>query len=190
MLLAALRRAGFELALSQGMKPRPVISLALARGVGVAAEDEICTIEVRDQCEPDELVARLNATLPDGVVVRAARPSAGTPDVVGADYRIAFDAAAAVIAAAVDAFEDADELIVERSSPKGRKTVDVRSLTEHVAADEAAVTVSVAVRAEGSARPAEIVCALEQCAGRSLPVTGITRTRVRVAVPAARGVTE
>jgi len=34
-LLGALRRAGYQIALSKGMKPRPVISLALPRAVGV-----------------------------------------------------------------------------------------------------------------------------------------------------------
>ena len=63
LLLAAFRRAGYEISLSNGLRPRPVISLALARGVGVASEDEHCTIElVGDSHDLDELIERLAAT--------------------------------------------------------------------------------------------------------------------------------
>ena len=45
-LLAAFRRAGFQVALSNGMRPKPVISLAVARAVGVASLDELMTVEL------------------------------------------------------------------------------------------------------------------------------------------------
>lgn len=80
MLLAALRRAGVEVALSQGMKPKPVVSLALPRAVGVESDADICTVElVGDEHDLEALVARLDATLPAGVVVTCARPSPGPP---------------------------------------------------------------------------------------------------------------
>ena len=47
MLLAALRRVGCEVALSQGMRPKPVISLALPRAVGVESSDELAAGRAR-----------------------------------------------------------------------------------------------------------------------------------------------
>ena len=40
-LLSALRRGGYQIALSRGMRPRPVISLAMPRAVGVESEAEL-----------------------------------------------------------------------------------------------------------------------------------------------------
>ena len=45
-LLGALRRAGLDIALCKGMKPRPVISLALPRAVGVETRAELADVEL------------------------------------------------------------------------------------------------------------------------------------------------
>ena len=61
------------------------VSLALARGVGIASEDEHCTIElVGEHHDPVELLARLAATCPRGVVPLDARPAGPRAVPVGA----------------------------------------------------------------------------------------------------------
>ena len=96
-LLAAFRRAGFQVALSHGMRPKPVISLAMARAVGVASLDELMTVELVGEHDPDEVRTRLAATLPRGLEVLAAGPFTGTPRPVSARYRVELDAPLAVV---------------------------------------------------------------------------------------------
>ena len=68
-LLGALRRAGFDIALSKGMKPRPVISLALPRAVGVETLADIADVELRGDHEPLDVAERLMNHLPMGMTV-------------------------------------------------------------------------------------------------------------------------
>jgi hypothetical protein len=55
-LLGALRRAGFDIALSKGMRPRPVISLALPRAVGVETLADIVAERIEGIEAPFELL--------------------------------------------------------------------------------------------------------------------------------------
>jgi radical SAM-linked protein len=187
MLLAAFRRAGLEVALSRGMRPKPVISLAVARAVGVAACDEVCTVELVSEHDPRQVFESLSRTLPRGIEVHEVRASAGRPRPVAARYRVTCDAPAAVLETAAARFADAPEVIVERRSPKGVKDVDVRSYVDGVELIDGGFETEVAVTAKGSARPEEVARALEQCAGVPIRVTGLTRLTVRIAEPQRAG---
>ena len=130
MLLAALRRVGCEVALSLGMRPKPVISLALPRAVGVESSDELAVVElVHDAIGDDEawlaaLAERLNGTLPDGVRVHAAhRAAAGKTRVTSVQYHVPVEADPALLEQAAAVYAELDEAPVVRTSPKGSKTV-------------------------------------------------------------------
>jgi radical SAM-linked protein len=187
MLLAAFRRAGYEVALSQGMRPKPVISLAVARAVGVAADDEICTVQLVGEHDFDEVRERLDATLPRGIGVHGVAASAGTPRPVAARYRVRSDAPRSLIERAGAALSAADTVLVERRSPKGVKFIDVRKYADGVEVVDGGFEVEVAVSGEGSARPEEVARALEQCVGEPIPVAGLMRLTVRVAEPERAG---
>jgi radical SAM-linked protein len=77
MLLGALRRAGFQIALSRGPKPRPVIALAMPRAVGVESEAELADIELADDHDPPLVAERLSRQLPDGVSLIDVREATG-----------------------------------------------------------------------------------------------------------------
>jgi radical SAM-linked protein len=187
VLLAALRRAGFEVALSQGMRPKPVISLALARGVGVASEDEHLSVElVGAEHDPDDVLRRLAATCPRGVVPLSCAPAGPKADVTGATYRLAFDAPPAAVEAACASYRSADELVVERSSPKGRRRIDVRRFAPDPVCEDGAVHVRIAILEDGSAKPDEVARALDQRADGGLGRAAITRLSVHTAPRGAR----
>ena len=76
-LLGALRRAGFDIALSKGMKPRPVISLALPRAVGIETLADIADVELRGDHEPLDVQERLANHLPMGMTALAVEPATG-----------------------------------------------------------------------------------------------------------------
>ena len=192
LLLAALRRAGYEVALSNGMRPRPVISLALARGVGIASEDERCTVElVGSDIDLDDLVERSARPGPRGVVPIEAGVAGARSIVAEATYCIEFDAPGDLVAQAVAGYHSATELAVPRRSPKQRRSIDVRRFAPELVLAGSAVTVAIAIFEDGSAKPEEVVRALSHCANGDLPVAGITRLAVRtVPNPARVGATE
>lgn len=179
MLLAALRRAGYRVALSQGMRPKPVISLALARGVGIASEDEHCTVDlVGEAIDPDEVGERLTATLPAGVHVLAVRPAGPRTTVTAARYRIDFDAPHEVLASAAGRYHDLAELEVERRSPKRVRRLDVKRYAPDIRVVGSAAEFDLAILEDGSAKPEEVAGALARCADGDLPVAAITRLAV------------
>lgn len=189
-LLGALRRAGLMLALSQGMKPKPVIKLALPRPVAVASWGEIVEVRVQDEFDPDDVAMRLVGTLPDGLeIVRVERVPEGEPDaasrVIGATYRAQLEDGVTIdeLREAVERFEAADQVLVERSTPKQRRTVDVRSFADVTvleADDGPWLRWHAALRSDGSVKPAEVITAIAGLVGRDLRTTSVIRESIAV----------
>lgn len=65
----AFRRAGIELAYSEGFNPHPRIHLAAPLPLGVTAENELMDVVVNAVVAPHSLMVRLNRQLPPGVEV-------------------------------------------------------------------------------------------------------------------------
>jgi radical SAM-linked protein len=89
----AVRRAGGRLALSGGMRPKPLLSLALPLGVGIEGLEELSEFELAQ--EPEEgFEARLAQALPGHMKLRdVVRHEGGRrlgTRVAGATYRVAF----------------------------------------------------------------------------------------------------
>lgn len=67
----AFKRGGLKLKHTQGFTPRALVSIALPLSVGVESVCELLDYELEGQTvSHDEVVSRLNATMPQGVRVR------------------------------------------------------------------------------------------------------------------------
>lgn len=67
----AFKRAGLPLTHTQGFNPRPSVSIALPLSVGVESDCELLDFDLDGETVPnDQLLARLNEKLVDGVRVR------------------------------------------------------------------------------------------------------------------------
>ena len=72
----AFKRGGLHLKHTQGFTPRALVSIALPLSVGVESVCEILDYELDGQAVPhEEIVNRLNSTMPDGVKVLASYES-------------------------------------------------------------------------------------------------------------------
>lgn len=69
VLERALRRAEIPIAYSQGFHPQPKISLAAALPLGFSSRGEMMDIRLSAPLPPQEIRARLNATLPPGLQI-------------------------------------------------------------------------------------------------------------------------
>lgn len=193
-ILGAARRAGIRLALSQGMKPKPVIKLALPRPVAVESWAEIVEIRVQDEFDPDQVAMAFLNVLPDGlVVVRVERVLDGEPDaasrVAGATYRalLGADIDREALRSGVAKFNANDEVLVERNTPKQRRTVNVRSFIGDLALIESDSGVAIRwhaeLRQDGSVKPQELITAVHDCSGTNIPVRKIVRESISIAQP-------
>jgi radical SAM-linked protein len=71
LLIRVFRRAGVEMIYSKGYHPKPVLAFAPALGLGVASLGELCDVRVVFS-DADELLKRLRAAAPEGLVFDAA----------------------------------------------------------------------------------------------------------------------
>jgi radical SAM-linked protein len=127
----ALRRADVPIAFSQGFTPHPKISYASAAPTGVASEAEYLEIGLQSRVDPAELRVALDAALSPGLdVLDAVVAHEGTSlaDRIDASHwRLELpEVEPAVAAAAVRAFLEADEVLVERMTKQGRRSFDAR----------------------------------------------------------------
>lgn len=126
----ALRRSAVPIAFSQGFTPHPKISYASAAPTGVASEAEYLEIGLQAPVDPDELIRALDAALSPGLDILEAVEAHGgnlAERIDASLWQIELPGVADEdLAAAVEAFLAAPEVLVERMTKQGRRTFDAR----------------------------------------------------------------
>ncbi len=180
-LLAALRRAGFDIALSRGPKPRPVISLAVPLAVGVESVAELADVQLVGDHDPADVAERLASQLPVGMSVVSVCEWHGKH----AAARVQSVAYTAEVAGDVDwtsavaAFAEAPEAIVTRVIPdKPNKRVNVKSSCASVACEPGRLVFELVPSETGSARPEEVVQAVAATVGATPTINRLVRTEI------------
>jgi radical SAM-linked protein len=179
-------RAGLQLALSEGMRPKPRFSLGLPLPVGVAGLDELAAAELAggEPNEPQVILARLAAAAPEGLLPLAVEVSEQRVrlEPLIADYECLVAVSAAELSAAAAEFAVAETSPVERVSPKGRRQVDLKRFVTGVnvepAGEGSVLRFSVRHRSDGAARPDEVVRELLRRAGCDDVAPLVTRVNV------------
>lgn len=185
-LVRALRRTGVELAFSQGMRPKPILSLAMPLGVGVEGEDEICDFSLKTRAPLAELAKDITRELPQGIELRSVGPTydraKAAARVDSCAYRMELSVPASEYEGAVGQYNAASELVLMRRRPKGDKEVDIKKYVERIDMpdDGSGITFDMKVTPEGTARPDEIIFALSNLAGQELKPERIVRTEIRL----------
>jgi radical SAM-linked protein len=180
-LLSALRRGGYNIALSQGMKPKPVISLALPRAVGVESEAELADVRLTTDPAPAEVAERLERELPDGIDIVAVEEATGKPAssrLAAVNYRIEvsddldWDTA-------VERFMASEEATVTRKMlGKADKRVDVRTFCSQLEHRPGRLLVELELSDRGTARPEEIAHAVAAQVGATPDIERLVRTAI------------
>ena len=188
-LMRAIRRAGFGFALTQGMRPKPVLSLAMPLGVGVEGEDEICDFSLQQRAPLTELAKKLGNELPQGMELKSVGPSfdrtKSASRVESVSYRIEFANAPAWFSEAARRYNEESAIVLLRKRPKGDKEVDIKKYVREVElstgeAEPQGITFDMAVTSEGTGRPDEIIEALAGICGEEIKISRIVRTAIDI----------
>jgi radical SAM-linked protein len=140
-----VRRAGLAPQYSRGFHPKPIMEFAPPLPLGVAGLNEVVDLTLVQEIEPEELVRRLHAVAPEGLIVKNAAPlSPQAPklsrELAGAEYVIGIpramiedlDLAPERLEAAPHEFLARKEAVV-RTTRKGKtKQIDVRPAVDAV----------------------------------------------------------
>lgn len=183
-LARAIRRTGCELATTQGLRPKAILSLAMPLGVGVEGEDEICDFALRQRAPLTEFARKLNSELPQGMQLKSVSPcfdrAKSAARVAAVSYRIELVQPLPGGARTAAAYNEKNEMPLLRKRPKGDKVVDIKKYVDRVEVSEdgSQVTFTMEVTPEGTARPQEIIEALKEHSGGDVDVSRIVRTSI------------
>ena len=88
----AIRRSGLPISYSKGFNPHPHIVFGLPLAVGMTSECEHADLEMDKDVNPDELMQKLNAALPEGIRVTGAAVNNSKKNIMAsvcrADYEL------------------------------------------------------------------------------------------------------
>jgi radical SAM-linked protein len=138
------RRAGIQIAYSEGFTPHPQISLGAPLPVGTTGERELMDLFLAEPLDPAEFVARVAPRVPNGANVLAAEevplalPSLQS-QLRAAEYRVTLPAGTdtEAMARAVAGFLARDSVPWELQREKDIKRYDLRPLVEWLCLDHA-----------------------------------------------------
>jgi len=134
IFIRALRRAGITVKFSEGFHPKPKIAFHDALPIGLESLCETMLLTVSDQTRPDDLVAGLNAQLPEGLHVTDCLPYRKTDAVTerAVVYRITLGGGT-FDSEAIQRFKAGGDVILERTTRKGKlKKIDLKAMVQHI----------------------------------------------------------
>ncbi len=119
----AVRRADIPLWYTEGFNRHPYLTFAAPLSLGYEGLRETMDIRMADDFPFDELVDRLNAVLPEGLVaISASDVVAKAGDLAAAEYRLTIHLPVSVIR---DALSQPELLVEKRTKKKTMKTMDI-----------------------------------------------------------------
>ena len=179
----AVRRADIPLWYTEGFNRHPYLTFAAPLSLGFEGLRETMDIRMADEFPFDELVARLNAVLPEGLVaISAADVVAKSGDLAAAEYRLTVRLPESVIREVLSR----DALLVEkRTKKKTMKTMDIlpyfKDATVEVAGENATiVTVALPSGSAENINPGLFITALKGITGADVDVE-VLRLRLLLA---------
>ena len=164
----AVRRADIPLWYTEGFNKHPYLTFAAPLSLGYEGLRETMDIRMADDFPFDELVERLNAVLPEGLVaLSAADAVAKAGDLAAAEYRLTIHLPVSVVESALSA----SELLVEkRTKKKTMKTMDIlpyfkKATVEAVGENVTVLTVSLPSGSNENINPGLLITALKGIVG-------------------------
>lgn len=171
------------MAYSSGFNPHPRISFAGAAPTGSASEAEYLEIGLAKECDPAEILTRLDQVMPDGLdLVEVAQSEGGSlaDRLEASRWRIDLEIEPSEATRAADALLAAEEVAVERMTKKGLRRFDVRSAVVALTAGpgERGSSFDLVLRhGTPSVRPDDVLSGLVEIAGLQ-PGEGVVLTRL------------
>lgn len=168
----AFQRADLTIKHTEGFNPHPFISILLPLSLGFSSQCEILEFQLLDSISPDEVPGRLNAVLPEGIVVeRCYEGGQKAKELAHVEYRLTMEYENGIPLGAADAWQELlgrERLEVAKKSKKsktGETILDIIPLVKSysVTEENGAVIVNTVISAQNPGlNPQLLVAALER----------------------------
>lgn len=125
----AFVRSGLPVWYTQGFHPHLYITFALPLSLGITGLAESMEIRLLEDVDSAEILTRLNKALPEGLhAVSAGEPVMEPKEIMWADYCIKLRCVPEQGEEAIRRFVELEEILMQKRSKKGMKTVDIKPL--------------------------------------------------------------
>ena len=184
----AIRRAGIDVAYSNGFSPHQLMAFAAPLGVGLASNGEYMDIEINSMVSCQDIRERLNHVSVPGIEVLSVKQ---LPD--SAENAMASEAAAAYtvrfregknpkadISALLPDFLSREQIPITKKTKKGTREVDLKEGIYRLSYEDGVFFMIVDASSGGNIKPVQIMEALLLQAGETLQENALAVTREEV----------
>lgn len=128
-MLRTFRRSRLPIWYTEGFNPHPYYSFALALSLGFESSCEILDFNLNEDIPFDEIRDKLNAVMPEGMrIVKVAEQKQKITAIAKAEYSFSLVSdETEELFAAVQELIASPEILIEKKTKKGLKTVDIKS---------------------------------------------------------------
>ena len=173
----AIRRAGIDVAYSEGFSPHMIMSFAAPLGVGVTSTGEYFDMELRSISSSRQLTERFNAVMAEGIRVLSVREipegkaHAAMSLVAGADYLVSFRPGKGLAEGWKDRVEEflaQPEIVILRKTKRSEKETDIRPWIYRMEAREDSIFLQLAAGSVHNLKPELVLEAFSRFLGQEL----------------------
>lgn len=184
----AIRRAGIDVAYSQGFSPHQIMAFAAPLGVGITSNGEYMDIEVHSIVSCQDVQEWLNQASVPGIEVTSVKilpenASNAMASVAAAAYTVRFREGKAPetdLAAILPQFLDKETILVTKETKKSSREVDLKPGIYHLSFEEDTLAMLVDASSGGNIKPIQVVEAILTEAGEKLQENALLVTREEV----------
>ncbi|MCI8500621.1 MAG: DUF2344 domain-containing protein [Oscillospiraceae bacterium] len=128
LMQRALKRSGLPVWYSEGFNPHIYLTFALPLALGLESHYEIMDFRLTAELPEKEIIRRLQSSLPDGMtVLSVSKPLYKAQDIGRAGFRLElYSERPEELAQAWSRFLEQKEILVEKKTKKGVRTIDIK----------------------------------------------------------------
>ena len=146
-MLRTFRRSRLPIWYTEGFNPHPYYSFALALSLGFESSCEILDFNLNEDIRFDEIRDRLNAVMPEGMrIVKVAEQKQKITAIAKAEYSFSLVSDETVeLFTAVQELIASPEILIEKKTKKGLKTVDIKPDMEILTCNKAENSIDISM---------------------------------------------
>ena len=146
-MLRTFRRSRLPIWYTEGFNPHPYYSFALALSLGFESSCEILDFNLNEDIPFDEIRDKLNAVMPEGMrIVKVAEQKQKITAIAKAEYSFSLVSDETVeLFTAVQELIASPEILIEKKTKKGLKTVDIKSDMEILTCNKAENSIDISM---------------------------------------------
>lgn len=185
----ALRRAGIDVAYTEGMSPHMIMSFAQPLGVGLTSEGEYMDVELRTSITTKKALEQLNKEMAEGVEIldfrRIEEGKAGKAMslVAAADYTVTFRTGCEPEGdwqSGLSEFFALPGILVNKETKKGSSQVDIRPMIYQLSVKDGAIAMRLATGSAANLKPELVMEAYARWSGFELPKFALKVNRCEI----------